>query len=210
MLKYLLFVIALLSVHVVSGSNWDVFSPEDKGGDERTDATSPGRTPRFAVKTNLLYDAALFPSVEGEYYFARRWSANLDFQMAWWHLPSKDYYYQLALVSPELRYWLKGQSAFRGHFTSLYVMGGIYDLKFSEREGYQSDELLSAGIGWGYYLSLPHRFALEFALSAGYLTTRYEKYRPSPADAHHYIYDGTSRFSYFGPTKAKVCLVWRF
>ncbi len=210
MLKCLLICVALLSIHVVSGSNKGTFSPENKGENERIDSSSQELSPRFAVKTNLLYDAVLFPSVEGEYYFARRWSANLDFQMAWWKLPSKDYYYQLAVVSPELRYWLKGQSAFRGHFASLYVLGGIYDLKFSEREGFQSDELWSAGIGWGYYFPLPHKFALEFALSAGYLSTRYEKYRLSPTDIHHYIYDGTSRFSYFGPTKAKICLVWRF
>ncbi len=210
MLRYLLLVVALLSVHEMYGSSGDGLSPGEKGGDEQTGDFSPERTPRFALKTNLLYDLALTPSVEGEYYFARRWSANLDFQMAWWEFASKDYYYQLILASPELRYWLNSRSAYRGHFASLYVMGGLYDLKLGEREGYQSDNLLSAGIGWGYHLRLSRKLAMEFALSAGYLSTEYRKYRPSPTDPHHYIYDGTSRFSGIVPTKAKVCLVWRF
>ena len=39
---------------------------------------------RLAIKTNLLYDAILMPSLEVEYRIADRWTVNLEGEMAWW------------------------------------------------------------------------------------------------------------------------------
>ena len=38
----------------------------------------------WILKTNLLYDALLSPSVEAEYRFNPHWSAHVDFAIAWW------------------------------------------------------------------------------------------------------------------------------
>lgn len=38
---------------------------------------------QLVLKTNLLYDAALMPSLEVEYLINDRWSVNLEGEMAW-------------------------------------------------------------------------------------------------------------------------------
>lgn len=55
------------------------------------------------LKTNLLYDAVLMPSLEVEYRFNERWSAAVEGNMAWWHNNPKHKYYQLATILPEGR-----------------------------------------------------------------------------------------------------------
>lgn len=39
---------------------------------------------QLAVKTNLLYDAALVPNAGVEYHFGNGWSAGADWNCAWW------------------------------------------------------------------------------------------------------------------------------
>lgn len=49
---------------------------------------------RLAIKTNLLYDAILMPSLEVEYRIADRWTVNLEGEMAWWKNDGKHRYYR--------------------------------------------------------------------------------------------------------------------
>lgn len=53
---------------------------------------------RLAVKTNLLYDAILMPSLEVEYRISDRWTVNLEGDMAWWKNDGKHKYYQVATI----------------------------------------------------------------------------------------------------------------
>ncbi len=162
-----------------------------------------------ALKTNLIYDLALLPNIEAEIYFRQHWSINLEFQIAWWKNLQKDYYYQIWTAGSEIRYWLGGSSTFKGHYVGAYISTALYDLKY-KNEGYRSDYCYSAGVSWGYVWPIGKRIALEAGLSLGYITTQYKKYlRYEPLGAHYY-YTGTDRTGYFGPTKAKVALVWRF
>ena len=55
---------------------------------------------RLAVKTNLLYDAILMPSLEVEYRIADRWTVNLEGDMAWWNNDGKHKCYQVAANQP--------------------------------------------------------------------------------------------------------------
>ena len=64
-----------------------------------TDETSKlAASHRLALKTNLLYDAILMPSLEVEYRFHDRWTVNLEGDMAWWHNDRKHKYYQVATM----------------------------------------------------------------------------------------------------------------
>ena len=87
---------------------------------------------RLAIKTNLLYDAILMPSLEVEYRIADRWTVNLEGEMAWWKNDGKHRYYQVATISPEGRWWFgqKQGSPWHGHY--LGVFGGFtwYDLEY--------------------------------------------------------------------------------
>lgn len=182
-----------------------------ESGPEKAAGMSPAKTegPRWAVKTDLLYWMALAPNVEGEYYFARRWSVNLALQVAWWHMESTDRYYQLFMATPEVRYWPGRRSAGEGWYAGLYATTGCYDLKWGER-GYQSDKVRAAGISCGYILPLRGRMALELGLGVGYLETEYKIYKRYHPMERHYVYEGTDRTTFFGPTKAVVGLAWRF
>lgn len=75
----------------------------------------------WSIKTNLLYDAVLMPSLEIEYRINKRWSVNLEGTMAWWHNDGRHKYYQLATISPEARYWFKPQGLERG-ITLAYLL----------------------------------------------------------------------------------------
>lgn len=81
------------------------------------------------IKSNLLYDAVLMPSLEVEYRFSKHWSAAVEGNMAWWHNNGKHKYYQLATIIPEARYWFKPQGKRRGHYLGLFGGGGWYDLE---------------------------------------------------------------------------------
>lgn len=96
--------------------------PVPASGPPRQCAGRPGpeaeeREPlqRLALKTNLLYDAILMPSLEVEYRIDDRWSVNLEGEVAWWSENSKHKYYQIATISPEARYWFGTKKPWHGH-----------------------------------------------------------------------------------------------
>lgn len=157
----------------------------------------------LSIKSNLLYDAILMPSLELEYRFNRRWSVNLEGTMAWWHKDSKHRYYQLAQISPEVRYWFKPQGARRGHYVGLFVGGGWYDLENGGR-GYKGEDEYT-GLSYGYMFPVGRYFALEAGVGVGFLHTDLEEYVPLDG---HYVYRLSSRTNYFGPLKLKLAFVW--
>lgn len=159
---------------------------------------------RWALKTNLLYDAVLMPSLEAEYHFADRWSLNLEGEVAWWSNRKKNRCYQLASVGPEVRYWFKTRERWHGHYAGVFGNGLWYDLSNGE-PGYQGNAWM-AGVSYGYMFPITRYLSLEAGLGLGFLHTRYESY--TPHDGHN-VYNQTRRTNYFGPVKLKFALVWR-
>lgn len=165
---------------------------------------------RLAIKTNLLYDAILMPSLEVEYRIADRWTVNLEGEMAWWKNDGKHKYYQVATISPEGRWWFgqKQGSPWHGHY--LGVFGGFtwYDLE-NGKEGYQGEAEM-VGVSYGYMFPIGRRLSLEAGIGVGYMHSKYEVYDPIPyLGGTHYVYRQTSKLDYFGPLKLKLTLVWR-
>lgn len=160
-------------------------------------------TTKVAIKTNLLYDAALMPSLEVEYRWKPHWSLALEGGIAWWRNKGKHKYYQLAHVAPEVRYWFRPDNRWKGHYVGAFLMGGHYDLQ--NHEGYQG-EFGAAGISYGYMFPISRQLSIELGLGIGYLYTKYEEYLPEDG---HSVYQQTSHTSYVGPVKGKVSLVWR-
>lgn len=175
--------------------------PSSPGGDEeRTDVPFH----RLALKTNLLYDAVLMPSLEVEYLINERWTVNLEGEVAWWSKKSKHKYYQIATISPEARYWFKTRKPWHGHYVGLFAGGSWYDLENGKR-GYKG-ELLMTGLSYGYMFPVSRNLSFEAGIGLGFLHTSYEEYLPIDG---HYVYQRTSRTDYFGPVKLKFALVWR-
>lgn len=155
------------------------------------------------IKSNLLYDAVLMPSLEVEYRFNEHWSAAVEGNMAWWHNNGKHKYYQLATIIPEARYWFKPQGKRRGHYLGLFGGGGWYDLENGGR-GYKGEGGM-VGLSYGYMFPIGKYFALEAGLGVGFMTAKYEEYLPIDG---HYVYQQTERTNYFGPLKLKFAFVW--
>jgi len=157
----------------------------------------------WVVKTNLLYDALLSPSIEAEYRLAPHWSAHVDFSIAWWSNKSKHKYYQLVQLSPEVRYWLNDRQYWKGHYIGAFVGAGHYDLS-KGKDGYKG-EFMMAGLSYGYMFSIGRCLSLDAGIGVGYLNTEYEEYLPIEG---HYVYQQKSRTGYLGPVKARLSLVW--
>lgn len=155
------------------------------------------------IKTNLLYDALLLPSLEVEYRFTPRWSVAVEGNVAWWSNKRRHRYYQLAVVTPEVRYWFRSSDGWRGHYVGLLAGGGLYDLS-NGKQGYQGEGFL-AGLSYGFVFPIGKRLALEAGAALGFVTTQYDEYHP---DEGHAVYMENRRTTYFGPVRARLALVW--
>lgn len=159
---------------------------------------------RMAIKTNLLYDAILMPSLEVEYRIDDRWSVAVEGSVAWWKKDPQHKYYQIATIIPEGRYWFKTKKPWHGHYVGLFAGGSWYDLENGAR-GYKG-EFYTTGISYGYMFPIGRSLSLETGIGVGFLHTVYEEYLPIDG---HYVYQQTSRTNWIGPVKLKFALVWR-
>ncbi len=159
---------------------------------------------RFALKTNLLYDAVLMPNLELEWLINRNWSVSIEGGAAWWNR-SYTKTYRLAYGSPEVRYHIKPRAEWHGLYIGAFAAGGAYDL-CGKGHGYRGP-MAMAGLSVGYMWPISRCLSLEAGIGAGYLYSRTKHY--TPLDGHK-VYQRTSDFHYFGPLKIKLSLAWRF
>lgn len=163
---------------------------------------------RMALKTNLLADIALMPSLEAEFLINRSWSVAAHGAVAWWSKDSEHRYYQIATIYPEARWWFSAREPWKGHYLGVFAGGTWYDLENGGR-GYKGEGGF-VGLSYGYMFPIGKRLSLEAGIGAGWLYTEYEEYLPVPyMDGTHYVYQQTSRLNWLGPLKVKFALVWR-
>ncbi len=160
---------------------------------------------RFALKSNLIYDALLTPNVELEWLINPTWSVSVEANVAWWKNDPRHKYYQLMMISPEVRYHINPRAPWHGLYVGAFAGGGKYDLE-NKKTGYKGEGGL-AGASVGYMWHVSRCISLEAELGIGYLYTRYKEYVPYDG---HYLYQRTKTLNYFGPLKLKFSFVWRF
>lgn len=164
---------------------------------------------RMALKTNLLADVALMPSLEVEYLINEQWSVAAHGAVAWWSNEPAHKYYQISTIYPEARWWFKTKAPWHGHYLGLFAGGTWYDLERGAR-GYQGEGGF-VGLSYGYMFPISKCLSFEAGLGLGYLYTKYREYLPMPfGDDIHYVYQQTSVLNYIGPLKVKFAFVWRF
>lgn len=159
---------------------------------------------RLAVKTNMLYDAALLPNIEVEWRINRNWSVSLEGDLAWWGNKSKEKSYRLAIVEPEVRRWIKPRAPWHSFYIGLFAGAGLYDLE-NGGKGYRGEGAFG-GISVGYMWPISRCLSLEAEIGGGYLYTRCKEYKPFEG---HHVYQRTKDINYFGPLKVNFSLVWR-
>lgn len=177
---------------------------------------------RFAVRTNVLYDALLLPTVGVEWRVNRDWSVKLDGSLSWWG-GKHGKVQKVWLLSPEVRWYLLrdkrfyvGVSGNYGRYNLYkYALGGL----FSKDTGYQGS-LWSAGAVVGYQLRLSRRFSVDFNLGLGYIRSEYDSFtldkteirtpgEDFPEIRHDRVYKERNKTrNFWGPTQAGISLVW--
>ena len=175
-------------------------------------ATSCRRRPLLALKTNLLFDAALMPNVEIEVPVGKRWSVNGEYAFPWWQFDRGKYCMQVLMGGLEGRYWLgsrksrEDREVLTGHFLGLYAGGGKYDLQWGEK-GYQGEFFIAAGVSYGWATRIARHLHLEFNIGIGLLRTDYRHYHARD-NYQTLLWQENGKYTWFGPTKAKISLVW--
>ncbi|MDE6577015.1 MAG: DUF3575 domain-containing protein, partial [Muribaculaceae bacterium] len=159
---------------------------------------------RFALKTNLLYDAVLLPNLELEWLLNNNWSVSLEGDVAWWK-PSFTRVYRLAVISPEVRYHIRPRAPWHGMYVGVFGGGGLYQLE-NRHDGYRGDGGM-AGVSFGYMWPIGKHFSLSAGIGAGYMYTRYKVYKSIDG---HKLYMFTKSLNYFGPLQLKFSIAWRF
>ncbi len=119
--------------------------------------------PMFNIKTNLLYDLALYVP---QYGWAPTPNVSLEFLprgghvtalAEWtgtgWRSDRKNKTWILRNILLEGRYYIKGGAQFTGHYVEAYAHTGEFDIQFSPSKAWINDSFgksWGGGIGWGY------------------------------------------------------------
>ncbi len=172
----------------------------------------------MAIKTNMLYDAALIPNLGAEFYVGKNISIYGNWMYAWWNKENTSHHWCWETYGGELgaRWWL-GKKAhakpLTGHHIGLYAGALIFDFEWGDT-GYMGGKpggtlwdkcLITGGIEYGYSYPIGKRFNIDFTIGLGYIGGNYIKYYPFDND--HYR-EKEYNLRYFGPTKAEISLVW--
>ncbi len=162
----------------------------------------------MALKTNMLYDAALVPNIGVEFYLGKDWTIGGNWMYAWWNSDRKHNYWRIYGGELDVRKYFgrrAQEKPLTGHHLGLY--GGIvtYDFELGGK-GYLGDKWsYHAGIEYGYSLPVAKRLNIDFGIGIGYLGGEYKEYVPKDG---HYVWQATKNRHWFGPTKAEISLVW--
>lgn len=171
-----------------------------------------GRPDSLAIKTNLLWDAALTPNLALEYTTGRRQSVQLSYGFNKWKL-SGGKRLQNWIVMPEYRWWRK--QAMKGLFFGAHAFGGEYNIggiKFpfgiwkSERTHRYDGWVVGAGATIGYAWKLGGHWNMEAALGVGYAYLSYDKYKCEVCGEKQYH----KNRHYGGPTKLALSISYVF
>lgn len=170
----------------------------------------------MALKTNLLYDAALVPNVGAEFYLGRGWSVGGSWMYAWWKSDKRHNYWRVYGGELDVRKYIghrASEKTLTGHHLGVYGQILTYDFE-TGGQGYMGgkpggtlwDKMnYAVGLEYGYSLPIGRRLNLDFTVGVGYWGGEYTEYVP---DHGHYVWVETRQRHWFGPTKAEISLAW--
>lgn len=172
-------------------------------------ASNPTSKPlHMALKTNMLFDAALIPNIGIEIYLGHGWSAAGNWMYAWWKNDRSHYYWRTYGGDAEIRKWLgrrHNDKPLTGHHIGAYGQILTYDIETGGR-GYLGDRWSwGAGLSYGYSHPIWDRLNIDFTVGLGYLGGKYKEYVPLDGC---YVWQTTKKRRWIGPTKAEISLSW--
>ncbi len=163
---------------------------------------------RFALRTNLLYDALLTPTIGVEWRASEHIGVKLDGSYAHWG-SNHGRVQKLWLVSPEVRWYTGRDKRFYlgvgAQVGETNVYKGMARI-LSKDTGYQGT-LYGGGLTVGYQLPIIHTLSVDFNLGIGCTHFSYDTFRISNG-VRVYQKRNLSK-NFWGPTQAGISLVWR-
>lgn len=172
------------------------------------DLEAPAKPYCFAVRTNLLYDAFLLPTLGIEWRVSDRWGVKVDGSRSWWGNKT-DKVQKVWIISPEVRYYMgdvrRWYAGVAGNFGEYNIYKGMLGNLISKDTGYQGS-FWNAGISGGYQLPLSKAFMVDFNLGLGYSRFSYDSFEM--VDRVRVYKDKNRTRNFFGPTQIGVNLIW--
>lgn len=179
---------------------------------------------QFAVKSNLLYDAATTPNLGIEVGVGGRSTFNLVYGLNPWSFKSETHGERKVkhwVLMPEYRWWPCAR--FNGHFIGVHAMGGQFNaanvnlpipgfffagenLRSGVRDHRYQAAFAGAGFTYGYQWILGRHWNLEAEAGVGYAHAWYKKYACGECGGK--IGDGGA--NYLGVTKLGISILYLF
>ncbi len=178
--------------------------------------TPTQKVSRLALKTNMLYNAALVPNIGAEIHIGRRWSVGGSWMYAWWKNNKRHNYWRIYGIELNVRKYFGNQAAektFTGHHLGLNGQALTYDFETGGR-GYMAGSPggtifdkanYTIGLEYGYALPIGRKLNLDFSLGVGYMGGEYHEYLP--LDECN-VWQNTKKRHWLGPVKAEISLMW--
>lgn len=189
----------------------DTVAPPEaaEAADSATADVAENHRPLYiGIKTNMLYDAALIPTLGAEVYVGRNFSISGQWSYSWWSRDVKHRYWRYYGGDLEVRRWFGRQSVNKpltGHHVGIYVQLFTYDFENGGKGQMGAKFNYGGGFEYGFSLPVSRRLNIDFSIGAGFIFGRYHKY--TPVDGH-YVWQSTHNRRWFGPAKAEISLVW--
>ena len=172
----------------------------------------PADTPgfhRFAIRTNVLYDAVLLPTLGVEWRINRNISMKLDGSIAWWGSQTGKVQ-KIWILNPEIRWYLgyakQLYTGISGHYGKYNLYKYSLGRLISNDTGYQGD-LWSTGITIGYQLPLSRSLSVDFNLGLGYTHFEYDSFTVTD-HARNFKFKKQNK-NFWGPTQIVINLIWK-
>ena len=174
-----------------------------------------GKHPKFAVTTNLAYDAITAPNFGLIIPAGDHWAITAHYMFPWWVWDHNSRAFEILHWDLGARYYLHAQkptdrathtrTKLGGWYLSASAGIGYYDFE-PKSKGWQGEEIM-ASVGGGYSLLLSPRWSLDFGMGFGPVFTKYRYYEGRYNDTR-LIYQYKGKWSYFGPTSLNVGLTY--
>lgn len=162
----------------------------------------------FTVRTNLLYDAFLLPTLGLEWRVNNNVGVKLDGSLSWWG-GNSDKVQKIWLLNPEVRWYLLRDKRFylgaSGNYGEYNTYGYPVGSLLPGDTGYQGT-VWGAGLTVGYQLHLWRSFSVDFNLGLGYTRYEYDSFRMKKEVRVYKNQDEAKNF--WGPTQAGISLIW--
>lgn len=173
-----------------------------------TEPAAPAKPYHVAVRTNVLYDALLLPTLGIEWRVNDRLGIRIDGSRSWWG-NEKGKVQKIWLVNPEVRWYLLRDKRFYAGVSGSFGQYNIYKYAIgsivSKDTGYQGS-MWGTGLTVGYQLPLSRCFSVDFNLGLGYTRFDYDTFGITDGVRVYKQRDRSRNF--WGPTQAGISLVW--